>query len=112
MSDIYLAKHNPPNFFFFNKEKRNFELRDTVFIYRSDFIQSNPGVKSNLSFTIERYLIRGWYDSTLRHVSLTPSRSSHFSGSLKMSGHAYLIAGTSWSHMTVVVVPVVVHDYI
>ena len=26
---------------------------------------------------------------------------------LKMSGHAYLIAGTSWSHMTVVVAPVI-----
>ena len=24
---------------------------------------------------------------------------------LKMSGHSYLIAGTSWSHMTVVVAP-------
>ena len=36
MSDIYLAKHTPP-IFFFNKEKRNFELRDTVFIYSIGF---------------------------------------------------------------------------
>ena len=57
---------------------------------------------------------RNWVLATasLRHASLTPIWLSHFSGLLKMSGHDCLIAGTSWSHMTVVVVPVVVHDYI
>ena len=63
---------------------------------------------------MERYVYqkRGTEFARQHHCdSLTPIRSSHFSGSLKMSGHACLIAGTSESHMTVVVAPVVFYDY-